>query len=336
MNITQVGWLPAAVALALSLSLASSEPASAQVGPPGGVAPTADADSHGPPCCTTPAIIEELSARPVGESRTQLAAWLGERTRQAAPDEVDIDIAALRFACEAGCPANFREGRAILQQIRGGMQGPEIDTDPCCTPRSNAPISTAHPAGSRRTTDQANPAQARQETLFADALLLQLRNWTRSPDEVPLWLPPQLPRLGLPRLRALGHNLTALCSVERCSRALLLGSGAVEDEFRDRTQREADRRDAVQREQEQDARWTERQEDKSARFVTWIISLLSVLVALIAVIAGLWQARIQSRSLETVIAGWRASFESAPKIARKPVNKPRVAKNRSPRASWES
>src|ERR1044072_2083513 len=151
-----------------------------QVGPPADSVSTPDVL---PPCCTTPAIIEALSARPAAESRERLAAWLDDRARRSDAATIDRELAALQGACETGCPANFQVARGILREWRSRMQDSDDHGEPCCEPVP-APAVEARRAQSVRTI-VAVPRPIVGGPRFNSEILRQLLGWEREPDEVP-------------------------------------------------------------------------------------------------------------------------------------------------------
>lgn len=257
----------------------------------------------GPPCCTTPPIVAELSARPVGETQEQLLAWLSRRSISRNRSEIDLEVTALEGACETGCPPFFRISLDHLRRIQAGEDS-ETDFPSCCGSENNT--SSARPAAARPAAKApappalaatpAAPAADPAGPRFRSLVIRQLLSWTREPDEVPGWLGPHLERLPVDRLTHLQEALAGWCTPDRrCPAAMVIGRLTVERYIAARAHAE----DVAQAERA-------RAEEAELRKWDWLATILSgviggmtaLLGALIALLVGQRHARRQTEAFE--------------------------------------
>jgi len=254
-----------------------------------------------PPCCTTPAIVEDLGVRPAGETDQQLRGWLSQRSRGKTEAEISLELTSLEGACATGCPANFRLAHAHLQsELRVRRQGPDTDLDshgePCC---GEAGGSVSRPSAGRSiptSPGRPTPVRSTAGPQFRNAVIRQLLSWTRDPEDIRGWLDPQMGRMSTDELVHLQAAVASWCVANSpCPYAMELGreiiKGAIE------RQNAAQAREAAAQAHREEAR---------LRWWDWAVTVLAGflggLIALVGAFISTFHGRRAARRQSTLIA----------------------------------
>jgi hypothetical protein len=244
------------------------------------------------PCCTTPAIIEELRSRPAGESREQLVTWVNRRFEGQIADAADLDIQALTGACEADCPASYRTALATLRQLRGLDVDLDTHGEPCCTGSAAPAGRGVRPSPPRAAAQQARAMTAQVDALYTDSII---RRIVESPGDVALWLPDYLKSIRLRRVELLFYRLAGQCPGQRCTPALATGLEIARERLQESEQE-------ARRLREAQAQLADAAAQESGRQTAILLTVIASIVTLIGVlITLLWsgrQSRKHARSLE--------------------------------------
>lgn len=248
----------------------------------------------GPPCCSTPEIVTELSSRPPDETIGQLIAWANARAERKSNEEVSLEITAIDGACATGCSAAFRLARQAFREQLEIRTAPTA-LPPCCEnePRNDA---TKKPVVSRSANTATETGPSRGGPRFRSEVLRALIAWKRDYDDVQPWLERKLPPLNMSELQHLREHIASACATDRaCAKPVWIGQQTVERTILDRKHKEELTRAEKAREEERNLR-------KGDWLTTFFAAVAGGLIALAGTYIPLRHARRQSEALARALS----------------------------------